>query len=178
MSQFHLPCPCSQQHPNTHASVRMHANTHKNTSRRHCSLLLYRRERRRSRCCRRSAATARYESRKDRTGQVPSCCQTWRRSRSRAQDAGHRTVVARRRMKAPPSVQYWTVVVTVIGGISGSAAGRRRTASLCCRERDLMPAVLVVDECASRSEGIAGGGVGRHREGGCGCRQGRAIDDL
>ena len=123
-----------------------------------------------------AAATARYESGKDRTGQVPSCCPTWRRSRSRAQDAGHSTVVARRRTKAPPSVQYWTVVVAVIGGISGSAAGRRRTASLCCRERDLMPAVLVVDECASRSEGIAGGGVDRHREGGC--RQGRAIDDL
>ena len=123
-----------------------------------------------------AAATARYESGKDRTGQVPSCCPTWRRSCSRAQDAGHRAVVARRRMKAPPSVQYWTVVVAVIGGISGSAAGRRRTASLCCRERDLMPAVLVVDECASRSEGIAGGGVDRHREGGC--RQGRAIDDL
>ena len=68
------------------------------------------------------------------------------------------------------------VVVAVIGGISGSAAGRRRTASPCCRERDLMPAVLVVDECASRSEGIAGGGVDRHREGGC--RQVRAIDDL
>ena len=117
----------------------------------------------RSRCCRRSAATARYESGKDRTGQVPSCCPTWRRSRSRAQDAGHRTVVARRRMKAPPSVQYWTVVVAVIGGISGSAAGRRRTASPCCRERDLMPAVLVVDECASRSEGIAGGAAGRRR---------------
>ena len=154
----------------------MHENTHENTSRRHCSLLLYRRMRGRSRCCRRSAATARYESGKDRTGQVPSCCPTWRRSRSRAQDAGHRTVVARRRMKAPPSVQYWTVVVAVIGGISGSAAGRRRTASLCCRERDLMPAMLVADECASRSEGIAGGGVDRHREGGC--RQGRAIDDL
>ena len=28
-----------------------------------------------------------------------------------------------------------------------------------------MPAVLVVDECASRSEGIAGGGVRRHTEG-------------
>ena len=154
----------------------MHENTQENTSRRHCSLLLYRRMRGRSRCCRRSAATARYESRKDRTGQVPSCCQTWRRSRSRAQDAGHSTVVARRRTKAPPSVQYWTVVVAVIGGISGSAAGRRRTASLCCPERDLMPMVLAVDECASRSEDIAGGGLGRHREDGC--RQGRAIDDL
>ena len=79
-------------------------------------------------------------------------------------------------MKAPPSARYWTVVVAVIGGISGSAAGRRRTASLCCPERDLMPMVLAVDECASRSEGIAGGGVDRHREGGC--RQVRAIDDL
>ena len=68
-------------------------------------------------------------------------------------------------MKAPPSARYWTVVVAVIGGMSGSAAGRRRTASLCCRERDLMPMVLAVDECASRSEGVAGGGVGRHIEG-------------
>ena len=154
----------------------MHEYTHENTSRRHCSLLLYRRERRRSRCCRRSAATARYESGKDRTGQVPSCCQTWRRSRSRAQDAGHRTVVARRRMKAPPSVQYWTVVVAVIGGISGSAAGRRRTASLCCRGKRFDAGEKRFDSGAFRKERVAGGGVGRHRGGGC--RQERAIDDL
>ena len=72
----------------------MHANTHENTSRGHCSLLLYRRVRGRSRS---RSSTARNESGEDRTGQVPSCCPTWRRSRTLMQPGAGRTTQDGRR---------------------------------------------------------------------------------
>ena len=57
-------------------------------------LLLYRRVRG---CSRSRSSTARNESGEDRTGQVPSCCPTWRRSRTLMQPgAGRRTQDGRR----------------------------------------------------------------------------------
>ena len=67
-------------------------------------------------------------------------------------------------------------MVAVIGGTSGTGGRRSRIASCRCREKRFDAGEKRFDSSAFRRERVAGGGVGRHREGGC--RQGRAIDDL